>query len=325
MKELCRGDLETMIKFECFDWDSETDWELIGYGYCRARDLLNKGYSFPLINPQKQKKNKKYVNSGEIIVEDVTVTEAETFIDYIRAGMHLNLTFAVDFTASNLLPLNNNSLHYINPDPNIKNEYQLAINLLGKCLKDYDSDNRYAVFGFGGIPEWIGVTSHSFALNQNENDPYVIGYEGILEAYKQSLTKVKLDGPTIFNEILRAQFQIMRDYDQKTYHILVIITDGEYHDVEETTRSIVNAADSPLSIIIVGVGWADFDKLEALDSDSAALKDNLGKKASRDIVQFVRFRNFKLEPDLLAKEVLKEIPKQIMDYMKLHNIHPSNI
>mmetsp|Transcript_4024 Transcript_4024/g.3835 ORF Transcript_4024/g.3835 Transcript_4024/m.3835 type:complete len:333 (+) Transcript_4024:559-1557(+) len=325
MNELCRGDLETMIKFECFDFDSETEFELIGIGTCKAGELLIKGFNFPLINHDKQRKNKKYRDSGEIFVEDVTVTQADTFIDYIRAGMNLNLTFAIDFTASNLLPSNNNSLHYINPDPTYKNEYQNAIELIGKCLKEYDSDNKLAAFGFGGVPSWIGITSHCFPLNENEANPYVEGYEGILEAYKQSLSKITLDGPTVFNEVLQSEFKIINESDAKTYHILVIITDGDYSDIRETTRSIVEASEKPLSIIIVGVGWDFFDKLVALDSDSALLKDDRGRKATRDIVQFVQYRQYKNEPELLAKEVLKEIPKQIMKYMKQRGVQPSNL
>jgi len=47
-----------------------------------------------------------------------------------------------------------------------------------------------------------------------------------------------------------------------------------------------------MSIIIVGVGGADFDTMEELDGDSVKLTAPNGKKAVRDIVQFVPFRNF---------------------------------
>jgi hypothetical protein len=47
-----------------------------------------------------------------------------------------------------------------------------------------------------------------------------------------------------------------------------------------------------MSIIIVGVGEADFESMEELDGDSVKLTAPNGKKASRDIVQFVPFRNF---------------------------------
>lgn len=47
-----------------------------------------------------------------------------------------------------------------------------------------------------------------------------------------------------------------------------------------------------MSIIIVGVGGADFSAMEFLDSDSGALRAPSGEVATRDIVQFVPFRQF---------------------------------
>lgn len=47
----------------------------------------------------------------------------------------------------------------------------------------------------------------------------------------------------------------------------------------------------PMSIIIVGVGTADFTLMETLDADTVALEAN-GVKQQRDIVQFVPFNKF---------------------------------
>lgn len=43
------------------------------------------------------------------------------------------------------------------------------------------------------------------------------------------------------------------------------MTDGEIHDMEATKDSIVAAATLPLSIIIVGIGNADFSNMNILD------------------------------------------------------------
>lgn len=83
----------------------------------------------------------------------------------------------------------------------------------------------------------------------------------------------------------------------------------------------------PLSIIIVGVGNADFQSMEELDGDTIALEVN-GVCAARDIVQFVPFKNFQqIENSIkaksyLAREVLAEIPTQFVGYMKSRNIIP---
>ena len=65
-------------------------------------------------------------------------------------------------------------------------------------------------------------------------------------------------------------------------------------DMKEMIDVIVRASALPVSIIVVGVGNADFSAMEFLDEDSSSLKDSQGVKASRDVVQFVPFRKFKL-------------------------------
>lgn len=61
------------------------------------------------------------------------------------------------------------------------------------CLQDYDSDQMYPVYGFGGklpgSPD-ISAASHCFALNGDIFYPEVNGIQGILNAYASSLQKV---------------------------------------------------------------------------------------------------------------------------------------
>jgi hypothetical protein len=65
----------------------------------------------------------------------------------------------------------------------------------------------------------------------------------------------------------------------------------------------------PLSIIIVGVGNADFESMNILDADDNPLYSRKYKKhMEADIVQFVPFRDFKHDPILLARETLEEVP-----------------
>lgn len=63
--------------------------------------------------------------------------------------------------------------------------------------------------------------------------------------------------------------------------------------MDETRHAVVQASKLPMSIIIVGVGNADFAAMEFLDGDSRVLHSYTGEEAVRDIVQFVPFRNFR--------------------------------
>ena len=105
-----------------------------------------------------------------------------------------------------------------------------------------------------------------------------------------------------------------------TYHILMILTDGIIEDTDETINALVAASFLPISVIIIGIGDADFTNMEVLDADEDPIYDDKNIKASRDLVQFVPFNKFKNNPQKLAEEVLQEIPRQIVEYYQHQNI-----
>ena len=48
----------------------------------------------------------------------------------------------------------------------------------------------------------------------------------------------------------------------QVYHVLLIITDGVISDMSQTIKAVITASELPMSIIIVGVGDADFDAMD---------------------------------------------------------------
>lgn len=62
--------------------------------------------------------------------------------------------------------------------------------------------------------------------------------------------------------------------------------------MDRTRDAIVHASGLPMSLIIVGVGEADFSDMNFLDGDNGVLKGANGRPALRDIVQFVPFRDY---------------------------------
>ena len=126
-----------------------------------------------------------------------------------------------------------------------------------------------------------------------------------------------------------ARFARAYQGDPSNYFVLLIITDGIITDIDATKSAIIDASDLPLSIIIVGVGSEDFSAMDELDSDDSLLSLN-GKKAKRDIVQFVEMRKFVSREggwnkELLAKAVLAEIPGQVTGWMKMKGFVPKVI
>ena len=126
-----------------------------------------------------------------------------------------------------------------------------------------------------------------------------------------------------------ATFARAYQHDPANYFVLLIITDGIITDLDATKQAVIAASHLPLSIIIVGVGQEDFTAMDELDSDDQLLSHN-GRTAERDIVQFVEMQKFvtgqgryaSWNKELLAREVLFEIPDQLVGYMKKKGFKP---
>ncbi|XP_016122396.1 copine-1-like [Sinocyclocheilus grahami] len=248
-----------------------------------------------------------------------------SFLDYVMGGCQINFTVGIDFTGSNGDPRSPDSLHYLSP--NGVNQYLSAIWSVGQVVQDYDTDKLFPAFGFGAqVPPNFQV-SHEFPLNFNANSPYCQGVQGIVDAYRMVLPQIRLYGPTNFSPIINHVARIAAEAAQQTnaaqYCVLLIITDGEITDLDQTRQSIVNSSKLPMSIIIVGVGEADFKAMEFLDGDNGVLKSLTGEPVARDIVQFVPLKQFASAPkEALAQSVLAEVPNQLVSYFKMRNMAP---
>uniref|UniRef100_A0A8C7HZ35 Copine I n=1 Tax=Oncorhynchus kisutch TaxID=8019 RepID=A0A8C7HZ35_ONCKI len=101
---------------------------------------------------------------------------------------------------------------------------------------------------------------------------------------------------------------------------------GRSQTLDQTRDAIVKASRLPMSIIIIGVGEANFKAMELLDGDEGILKSLSGEPVARDIVQFVPFRQFANDPkDALAQSVLAEVPSQLVSYFKMLKLDPVNV
>uniref|UniRef100_A0A8C2J2I0 Copine-3 n=1 Tax=Cyprinus carpio TaxID=7962 RepID=A0A8C2J2I0_CYPCA len=303
----CSGDLNKPIKVTCYDKDEDTSSDMIGEFTCTAAKLMeakDNAVEFDCIHPEKQKKKKSYKNSGVIRIK-----------------------YCKQYYVLQNYPRSPDSLHYLSP--NGVNQYLSAIWSVGQVVQDYDTDKLFPAFGFGAqVPPNFQV-SHEFPLNFNPNSPYCQGVQGIVDAYRMVLPQIRLYGPTNFSPIINHVARIASGAAQQPnaaqYFVLLIITDGEITDLDQTRQSIVNSSKLPMSIIIVGVGEADFKAMEFLDGDNGVLKSVTGEPVARDIVQFVPFKQFASAPkEALAQSVLAEVPNQLVSYFKMRNMAPVN-
>uniref|UniRef100_A0A8C3STL2 C2 domain-containing protein n=2 Tax=Chelydra serpentina TaxID=8475 RepID=A0A8C3STL2_CHESE len=333
VRALCNGDYDRTIKVEVYDWDRDGSHDFIGEFTTSYRELARGQSQFNVYEVS----DRRLAKLRAVTLLSFTVESEYTFLDYIKGG-HMPLRcFARAQMPAGLCdpslspsgnPSQSTSLHYMNPYQ--LNAYAMALKAVGEIIQDYDSDKMFPALGFGAKIPPDGHVSHEFPLNGNADNPYCSGIEGILEAYHKSLKTVQLYGPTNFAPVVNhvARYATT-EQDGSQYFVLLIITDGVISDMAQTKEAIVNAAKLPMSIIIVGVGQAEFDAMVELDGDDIRISSR-GKVAERDIVQFVPFRdyidrtgNHVLSMARLAKDVLAEIPDQFISYMKGRGIKPN--
>lgn len=275
------------------------------------------GETFNLYNHQKNK------SAGVYRVEGFNKRLNYQFTDYLRGGLNISVITCIDFTGSNGIPSSSSSLHYMSPGG--LNQYQQAITSVCSILLNYDYDKMIQTYGFGAktrFPQMaMNQTSHFFPCSGDFQNCAGAGVEGVFQLYNQAIMNVELSGPTYFSPLLSEVTSFTAASAQQnpdTYTVLLILTDGEIHDMDKTVSQIVDASNLPMSIIIVGVGRENFRNMVRLDSDDSILRDTSGRKASRDIVQFVPFRNFQGKgAGALAEEVLRELPRQVTNYYSL--------
>ncbi|XP_033896311.1 copine-7-like [Acipenser ruthenus] len=321
LSSLCSCDENKKLKCLVWDYDSRGKHDFIGEFYTTFGEMQKivggDTVSWDCVNPKYKIKKKNYKNSGVVILSELKLHRVHSFLDFIMGGCQIHFTVAIDFTASNGDPRNSCSLHYINPYQ--PNEYLKALVAVGEICQDYDSDKKFSALGFGArIPPNYEV-SHDFAINFNPDDDECEEIQGVVEAYQSCLPKIQLYGPTnvapIINKVAKLAAEEEKSKDASQYHILLILTDGVVTDMADTREAIVRASYQPMSIIIVGVGNADFTDMQILDGDDGVLRAPKGEPVLRDIVQFVPFREFKTaSPAALAKCVLAEVPKQVVEY-----------
>ena len=295
--------------------------------------ILNKGMQFSFIDSKNDIVTEIFTNiqemiSGKIIpvkisknsyfnlVSKSSLRRNLSFIDYLKAGVQIGLSIAIDFTGSNGDPLSQKSLHYIGGlEPN---QYERAIYACGNICAYYDYDQMFPCYGFGA--KINNVPTQIFNLNFQQ-DPNIHLIPNVIQEYHNALKVVKLWGPTNFGPILNSTINMVkRENDKMKYTILMILTDGMIDDVDDTINALVDASFLPISVIIIGIGQADFTSMNVLDADENPLINDKGIKAIRDIVQFVPFSKYASNPEKLAEEVLAEIPKQIVEYYEQNEI-----
>jgi len=217
-----------------------------------------------------------------------------------------NIIMGIDFTKSNTWTgkntFNGECLHTISPL--YMNPYQTVISVLGNTLSAFDDDNLIPVYGFGD-----SITSDKSVF---PIQPYPCnGFTQVLQSYSATVPQIQLSGPTSFAPLIHEAIRVVQT--TRSYHILLIIADGQVTSEKETIDAIVKCSNYPISIIMIGVGDGPWDTMREFD-------DNLPQRKF-DNFQFVPFHETMIKNKgnqiLFARDALMEIPDQFKNIKSL--------
>jgi hypothetical protein len=334
---ICGGDLDAPLRISIYDFEKSGRHVLMGQvetsvnGLVQANttgtmELTVKGnktgtlnivradVSTPSSNDETATVVTERLASATITENAVVSLEKATFLDYVTGGCHLNCVVAIDFTGSNGDPRKPGTLHHL--DETSDNPYEKAIKSIVPILAKYDTDQHFPVVGFGA--KYDGIVNQCFQVGENAES---IGVNGVLESYRSVFkTGLVMSSPTDFTQVMEMAarratnaLQQAQQHGQQSYTILLIVTDGAVSDVNATAACVQTLFDHPLSVVIVGVGDADFTSMKFLD-DVPNMK--------RDFIQFVELNQHSNQTSL-TNATLHEIPHQLEMYFKQKGIPPN--
>ena len=232
-----------------------------------------------------------------------------------KEGLNIDLSIAIDFTGSNGDPYYSSSLHYISDG--FVNNYEKSIRACADILSIYNKNDEYDVYGFGA--NLNGEFLSCFNINQDKKDGNnkIKGIENVIKEYKKTLKEVELSGGTYFAPVIQTiNEKLNQNKNKLNYNILLIISDGEVHDINEIIDSIIESSKLPLSIVIIGIGDDVTEDMKRLNGENGKLRNYKGEVLEKDIVQYVHFNDFNENIDKLTQEVFRYIPQQIKDYFQ---------
>ena len=233
--------------------------------------------------------------------------------DFIKSGIKLNSFMAFDFSDG------------INKQPrkiSIEN-YSKIINNLNQKIFFYSESKSTYLYGFGGK---MNKKEDLFNLNEVEDFPIALSkFNKVFDSKKNIIIPKK---KVLISLLIRKITKIIYNlYEARHYNVLYIFEREipDSGDKQELIDAFIEASYLPLTIIIIGEGKNDFNKLKELFSDKIN-EASSGMLKNRKNILFADFYNdYKENEEKLTHWCLEELSKQMIEFYKLIKTTPEKI
>jgi hypothetical protein len=323
---LCDDDPDNLFKISVWTYNKHQPDEYVGFVETKIAMLVTKAQRGIPVFPVMKERRKlfggtKLKKAGALKILKSVVEVVPSMLEFFTGGCKMNLMFAIDCTEANKdWRADEQSLHY--HGATWLNDYQAAIKKLGTLFDSY-TGNEYLMWGYGA--KLRGAYTPHFLISGElpDTDSLLEEYNNFFSdenGYAELHPTAEL-GPVVQAAMYNAIQASMRT---QCYSTLVILSTGEISDMQQTVDGICAAAeDAPLSIVIIGVGGGNLDKLKLLGgSEGSRLRNGNGVPLARDIIHFVDFAKFHGHASRCVAESLKEIPEQLVQHYMNSGVSP---
>lgn len=314
------------LKITIWEWNRFTAHELVGYVMTSVNELVTKAKrGIPVLDVMVDKKKifggVKPIKAGSLKVLKSRIHHIPSMLQYLSGGCELDLMVAIDCTLNNGNPSQQDGLHY--SSESWLNDYQAILFKIGSVFDSYEGQD-FVLWGYGAKTP-AGQQSY-FSMGEK-----LKGANDLVKAYDRTFSPTNRNRLTMEKNaelrhiIQNAMSRAVKasESNRQCYSTLVILSTGCVSDIRESIEAICQAEDTPLSIVVIGIGQGDMTPINELaGGEDGQLFHQNGVKVQRQIVNFVALDDFHGNTRECVSEALHEVPEQFVQHFVNSGVQP---
>lgn len=270
----------------------------------------------------------KQKSAGVIKIADSDIRKGYSFSEYLFGGLDLSIIFCVGFTEEG----SGSSSHKLSSKE--KNDYELIMSLLSPGFQYYSKNKNIDLYGYGAdtrFPNADGETWNNKISNffpcSGDLEISRTDLKDVLKDYRKTLGHCQLCSPAVFApclEFIIPRIEANLEKNPDNYTTVVFLANESDKGMAKTLDWMVKASNLPLSILILGIGDADFSEFGIFTKDTRKLIGSNLEHIKRDFVNFMKFdgKAVRKNPAQFVEKIFSALPTQIIEYYEMVDRNP---